>query len=105
MLSESTLAWTAPDKPEIKKTMLVFEKGNIVERTQMMTAAEIPTPPGFGKSPRARRENIDLVTYDRLRVATTELRRIIAEGRNVDMRLNPKVTLGRQQLEKALRWV
>jgi DNA polymerase-3 subunit epsilon len=105
MLSESTLAWTAPDKPEIKKTMLVFEKGNIFERAQIMAAAEIPTPPGFGKSFCARRGNIDLVTYDRLRVITTELRRIIAEGRHVDLRLNPKVTLRRQQLEKALRWV
>ncbi|MBW2430721.1 MAG: GIY-YIG nuclease family protein [Deltaproteobacteria bacterium] len=105
MLSESTLAWTAPDKPAIKKTMLVFEKGNIFERAQIMTTAEIPTPPGFGKSFCARRGNIDLVTYDRLRVVTTELRRIIAEGRHVDLRLNPKVTLRRQQLEKALRWV
>ena len=105
LLSESTLAWTAPDKPEINKSMLVFENGDIVDRALIMTAAEIPAPPGFGKSICARRQNIDLATYDRLRVVTTELRRIISEGRNVELRLSAKVTLARQQLQKALRWV
>jgi DNA polymerase-3 subunit epsilon len=105
LLSESTLVWTAYDRPEKNKAILVFEKGSIVERAEIMTAAETPLPPGFGKSFRARQQNIDLITYDRLRVVTTELRRILAEGRNIELHLNPRVTLRRQELEKALRWV
>jgi hypothetical protein len=49
--------------------------------------------------------SINLKTYDRLRVVTTELRRLVAEGRDVELRLSPKVTLKRQEVVKALRWV
>jgi len=104
LLSESTLVWTASQRPE-KKTMLVFETGDILERAEIRTAAPPPPPPGFGKPFRARRQNIDLITYDRLRVVTTELRRILAEGRTIELRLSPRVTLRRQELKKALRWV
>ncbi len=105
LLSESTLAWTASDRPEKNKTLLVFEKGNIVERAKIKRTAETPTPPGFRKSFRTRQQNIDLTTYDRLRVVTTELRRIVSEGRNVELRLSPRVILRRDELTKALRWV
>jgi hypothetical protein len=45
------------------------------------------------------------MTYDRLRILTTELRRLISENRNIELRLGPMVTLGYEELKKALRWV
>jgi hypothetical protein len=62
-------------------------------------------PPGHINSFRVRQNNIDLITYDRMRVVTTELRRILSEGRDMELCLRPEVTLGPQELIKALRWV
>jgi hypothetical protein len=47
------------------------------------------------------------MTYDRLRVLTTELRRIVSDetDRQVRLRLSPRVVLGRQQLLNLLKWV
>ena len=63
------------------------------------------TPPGHAKSFRKRQNNIDLMAYDRLRVVTTEMRRIMAEGRRMEMCLKPNVILGREALARALQWV
>jgi hypothetical protein len=47
------------------------------------------------------------MTYDRMRVLTTELRRIAADetDRQVQLRLGPKVLLERQQLLNLLKWI
>jgi DNA polymerase-3 subunit epsilon len=105
LLSESALAWTAADQPQENKIMLVFEKGTVIQREELTSGEELMIPPGFVRSFRDRQKNIDLKTYDRLRVVTTELRRIISEGRNIELRLGPQVALKRQQLLKVLRWV
>jgi DNA polymerase-3 subunit epsilon len=105
LLSESTLAWAAVDRPQENNIMIVFEKGRVIQRNVLFTGGETATPPGFARSFHERQKNIDLNTYDRLRVVTTEARRIITEGRNIELRLGPKVTLKRQQLIKVLRWV
>ena len=105
LLSESTLAWASADRPGEYKKQLVFENGSVLKQADVKASERIPVPPGFGKSFRLRQSNIDLLTYDRLRVATTELRRLVSEGREIELRLGPRVTLGRQQVMKALRWV
>jgi DNA polymerase-3 subunit epsilon len=105
LLSESTLAWTAVDRPEEYKKMIVFEKGQVIQRNDLILDGKLMTPPGFARSFRDRQKNIDLITYDRLRIVTTEMRRIISEGRDIELRLGPEVTLRRWQLIKALRWV
>ncbi|UCD77514.1 MAG: GIY-YIG nuclease family protein [Desulfobacterales bacterium] len=105
LLSESTLAWTAAGQPEKYRIMIVFENGRVIQRNDFKTDGQLMTPPGFARSFRDRQKNIDLKTYDRLRVVTTELRRIISEGRDIELRLRPQVTLRRQQLIKVLQWV
>ncbi len=105
LLSESSLAWTAADQPQEYKLMIVFEKGRVIQRNELITGGETVTPPAFARSFHERQKNIDLKTYDRLRVVTTEIRRIISEGRHIELRLGPKATLRRRQLIKALQWV
>jgi DNA polymerase-3 subunit epsilon len=105
LLSESTLAWEAAERPQSDKIMIVFANGRVNERKELSRDGQTVTPAGFAKPFRERQKNIDLTTYDRLRVVTTELRRIISEGRNVELRLKPEVALTRQQLIKALQWV
>ena len=105
LLSDSTLAWTAAEPAQENKIMVVFENGRIIERNELISAGELALSPGFARSFRDRQKNIDLKTYDRLRVLTTELRRILSEGRNIELRLGPRTILRRQQLAKVLQWV
>ena len=105
LLSESSLAWTSADHPEKLKILVVIANGSIVNRNRLKIAEEIPAPPGHAKSFRYRQLNIDLITYDRLRVLTTELRRLVSEGRDIELRLRPGVTLNRGGITNILRWV
>ena len=105
LLSESSLAWTSADHPDNLKILVVFENGSILNRNIVKSIEEIPIPPGRAKSFRSRQKNINLITYDRLRVLTTELRRLVSEGRYIELRLSPGVTLNRQEITKVLRWV
>ncbi len=105
LLSESSLAWTSADHSDNSKKLVVIANGSIVIRNRVKIAEEIPAPPGHTKSFRNRQLNIDLITYDRLRVLTTELRRLVSEGRDIELRLRPGVTLNRRGITNVLRWV
>jgi len=105
LLSESSLAWSSADHRDNFERLVVFENGSVFKRNNVKTGEETPIPPGCAKSFRVRQKNINLITYDRLRVVTTELRRLLSEGRVVELRLGPKVTLNRRKVVKALRWV
>ena len=105
MLSESSLTWASAGQQDNFKILVVFENGSVLSRRIIKTAEEIPVPPGRAKSFRSRQNNIDLITYDRLRVLTTELRRLVSEGRDIELRLSPGVTLNRRGITKLLQWV
>jgi hypothetical protein len=105
LLSESSLAWTSAEQRNNLKILVVFTNGAAVDRKFVKTAEKIPVPPGRAKSFRSRQNNIDLITYDRLRVLTTELRRLVSEGRDIELRLSPGVTLNRRGIAKVLQWV
>jgi DNA polymerase III subunit epsilon len=62
LLSESALAWTAADQPQEYKIMLVFEKGRVIQRNELIAGGELMIPPGFVRSFRDRQRNIDLVS-------------------------------------------
>lgn len=105
MLSESALAWATAEDPDHPKIVVIFNNGTVFKRYELAAGAEPPAPPGYGTSFHARQKNLDLSTYDRLRVVTTELRRLISAGRNIELRLGPNVRLHRHQLQKVLQWV
>jgi hypothetical protein len=105
LLSESVLVWSTAGQSEHNESLLVFENGAVVKPGKNNESVKPMSPPGFANSFQTRQNNIDLITYDRLRVVTTEIRRILSEDRNIELHLGPKVTLGRPELLKALRWV
>jgi hypothetical protein len=105
LLSESSLAWEAAGRPGRLKNLIVLEGGSVIKRDAMEAAERIPVPPRFDRSFHRRQKHLSLTTYDRLRILTTELRRLISEDRNMELRLGPMVTLGSEELKKALRWV
>ncbi len=105
LLSESTLAWTSPSAANDHKIVLYFKKGAVVQRQELTADQQTPMPADHVKPFHGRRQDIDLFTYDRLRVVTTELRRLISEDRRSELRLGPKAILHNPELAKALRWV
>ena len=105
LLSEPSLAWAAEDNPQQLKHLVVFTHGRISRRSVWKAGQTVPVPPGFDLSWTERRNNLDLTTYDRMRVVTTELRRLLGKGRKFEVRLGSKVILTSLELQKALRWV
>jgi DNA polymerase-3 subunit epsilon len=95
-LSESTLSWSDADDNDKDKHVILIESG-------------IPRFTSFSqrpqKSPADRQACFDIATYDRMRIITTEIRRIIQEGRDVTLCLHPGNSLNNKQLEKILKWV
>jgi len=105
LLSESSLAWETAGRPGQLKNLIVLESGAVIKRDALKAAERLPVPPRFDRSFQGRQKHLSLITYDRLRVLTTELRRLISEGRPVELSLRPTVTLGNDELKRALRWV
>ncbi len=104
-LSESTLVWAKANRSAEGKNILFIENGNISCREDTSLSQEILIPPGHKKGLLERQEYFDIPTYDRMRIVTTEIRRIIQEGREVGLCFHPKSALNMEQLKKMLKWV
>jgi len=105
LLSESSLAWETRGSKGRRKIVLLFKNGAVGDRLEMPIGEKAPFSAGYAKRSANRREIFDLTTYERLRVVTTELRRLVTEGRKVEIRLGPNAILRSRQLAKLLPWV
>jgi DNA polymerase-3 subunit epsilon len=105
LLSESSLAWEARGSEGRRKIILLFENGAVGQRQELSIGKTIPLSAGYAKGILNRQKIFDLTTYERLRVVTTEMRRLVAEGRKVEIRLRPHAILSRRQLTRVLPWV
>ncbi len=105
LLSESSLTWETCERPGQMKHMIMLDGGSILKRDAIKAGETIPVPPHFNRPFHSRQKHLSLITYDRLRVLTTELRRLISENRRLELRLGPSVTLGNDEVSKALQWI
>ena len=105
LLSESSLAWAVRDTDDHRKILLRLENGEVVQRQELPDGADVPLPAGYTRRMTDRQKIFNLTTYERLRVLTTELRRLVAAGRHIEIRLMPNATLRRRQLARLLPWV
>ncbi len=103
-LSESAIAWERLNGDD-RKRLLVFSQGSVNRRENLPLRANIPPAPGYDQSTRVRQSCFDLATYDRLRIVTTELRRLVSEGRRVEIRLTPEKVMRTRSLSRSLPWV
>jgi hypothetical protein len=97
LLSESVLTWETKNVGEHRKKTLVFSKGK--------HARDPDLSPDFARTLRERQRSFDIATYDRLVVVTTELKRLLSEDRQVEIRLRDNVVLRNDKLARGLRWV
>ena len=105
ILSEASLAWTSQATGDHDRVLIRLQAGVVTRRENLGAQKALPVPPNYEAPANRRRQNIDLITYDRLRVLTTELRRLVAEDRKIELRLRPTAILGNPELVKVLRWV
>ena len=64
-----------------------------------------PIPPGYRRPVAARREAFGFSSFDHLRALTTQLKRLIAAGAPVALRLGAGPALDQSRLASALWWV
>jgi hypothetical protein len=83
----------------------VIENGELVSSTAVEAHATPAIPPGYRRPVAARREAFTLATFDRLRVLTTELKRVIAAGAPVALRLGAGPAFDQTRLASSLWWV
>jgi DNA polymerase III subunit epsilon len=102
-LVESAVVWREP--ADNCARLVVIENGEIASSTAVDANAPPPIPRGDCRSAAARREAFTLASFDRLRVLTTELKRLIAVGAPVALRLGGGPALDESRLASALWWV
>jgi DNA polymerase III subunit epsilon len=102
-LVEASLVWREPGVTGAR--LIVIENGEVVVSTAVDTNATPPIPPGYRRQVAARREAFTLARFDRLRVLTTEVKRLIAAGAPVALLLGIAPALRESRLASALWWV
>jgi DNA polymerase-3 subunit epsilon len=102
-LVDSSVVWREPGDSCAR--LIVIEKGAVALSAAVDANAPPPIPPGYRRPVAARREAFTLASFDRLRVLTTELKRLIAAGAPVSLRLGVGPALDESRLASALWWV
>lgn len=107
LLSESSLAWNTSETAGGQRRLLIFRSGAVTHDEDLLLGQEPPPPPGFQRPFHIRQKNFDLMTYDRMRVLTTELRRLCTDKkeRQLQLRLSPTALLNSQELHKLFQWI
>jgi len=104
-LSESNLTWTNTHDSLDEKHVLVIENGIPFFREGYLSLSLTTPPTGHQKSRPERQKNFDIAAYDRMRIVTTEMRRIVLECQDIELCFHPGAILRSTELEKILRWV
>ncbi|KPK62223.1 hypothetical protein AMJ83_11420 [candidate division WOR_3 bacterium SM23_42] len=104
LLSESSLAWEETIAKSQQRFLIAFERGQVLFR-RIIDAGDTPVPLGYNSSFVERQRSFDLMTVDRMRVVTTEIRKTLAAGRWVRLHLRPGVVLDNERLTKMFKWV
>ena len=99
----ASLVWREPGAARAR--LMVIERADIARITDADPDETPPVPPGSQRSVMARRELFTVTCFDRLRVLTTELKRLAAAGAPVALRFGNGPALTDARLAAALWWV
>jgi DNA polymerase-3 subunit epsilon len=102
-LVESSVVWREPGDDRAR--LIVIEEGQVVSSAAVDAHMPPPIPPGYRRPAAARREAFTVASFDRVRVLTTELKRLIAAGAPATLRLGAGPALDQSRLASALWWV
>jgi DNA polymerase-3 subunit epsilon len=102
-LAESTIVWSEPGGDGAR--LIVIENGEVAVRAAISPCAAPPVPPGHSRAAADRHAAFTIARYDRLRVLTTELKRLTSEGAPVALRFGETTPIAGPRLAHALTWV
>lgn len=100
---DTCVVWSEPATSDWR--LVIIENGEIVLRVGVERDSIPPIPPGSRRSVAERRKAFTLARFDRLRVLTTELTRLVSEGAPVAIRFGSGAMLADARLAHALSWV
>ena len=102
-LADASIFWSEPGASGAR--LIVIENGEIVLKASVHSAATPPVPPGHSRPAAARRYAINLERFDRLRVLSSELKRLVAGSATVAVRFGVTPALAGARLVNVLSWV
>jgi DNA polymerase III subunit epsilon len=102
-LFDSSVVWREPGDSCAR--LIVIENGAVALSTAADANELPPILPGCHRPVAARREAFTVASFDRLRILTTELKRLIAAGAPVRLRFGAGPALDESRLASALWWV
>jgi DNA polymerase III subunit epsilon len=102
-LFDASVVWR--ERGDSCARLIVIEKGEVALSAVVDASAPPPIPRGYRRPVTARREAFTVASFDRLRVLTTELKRLIAAGAPAALRLGVGPALDQPRLVRALWWL
>jgi DNA polymerase-3 subunit epsilon len=102
-LFDCSVVWREPG--DTRARLLVIEAGEVAVAASVAVNTPPPIPTGHLRTCAQRRGSFTLASFDRLRVLTTELKRLVAAGAPVALRLGAGPALVDARLASALWWV
>jgi DNA polymerase III subunit epsilon len=102
-LADASVAWREPGASQPR--LIVIENGEIIARTIVDPDEAPPIPPGHRRSFAARHEAFTVARFDRLRVLSTELKRLVSAGAPVAVRFGASPPIADARLASLLAWL
>lgn len=102
-LFDATVTWEEAGAGTCR--FLIIENGDITARGECESGISPPVPPAWSRPTTARGEAFTLARFDRLRVLTTELKRLLASGAHAAVRLGDTMALADERLARVLSWL
>jgi DNA polymerase-3 subunit epsilon len=99
-IAEASLVWGEPGVEDAR--LLVVADGELASRSVTDRGVPPPVPPGWRRPLAERRSAFTLARLDRLTVLTTELKRLVAQGAPVALRLDAEPPLEGRRLARVL---
>ncbi|OFW11827.1 MAG: hypothetical protein A3H96_27270 [Acidobacteria bacterium RIFCSPLOWO2_02_FULL_67_36] len=102
-LVDATVLWSEPG--EASARLLIIDNGEIAFRGAAGANMTPPIPAGHRRPIASRHQAFTIARFDRLRVLTTELKRLVAAEASVAVRFDVAPPLADARLASALSWV
>lgn len=102
-LSNAAVVWSPRHLDASERRVVEIVDGVVVAQRALEPGLEPPAPSSAARRLSQRLACFDVATYDRLLVLTSELRRVLDEGRPVEVRTGPRGALDAARLAQRLR--
>lgn len=105
LLSESIIVWKCKKSPDTHLHCMIIGRGKVKHYERNDDIDISISLRGLRKRFKARQNCFDIATYDRMRVLTTELRRLVKDNRLVMLRITPSAIMHSSTMARLLQWV